>query len=133
VASTTGLAYNHAVPKVGAAQFAVEIARLAHDHKAEEVTVLDLRRLSQLTDYVVICTGTSDRQIRAVADRVREYSRKIGERPYGYCGYESANWVVLDYVDVVLHVFSGPYRTYYDLELLWGDAPHLEWARSESA
>lgn len=121
------------MPSINAPQFAIEIARVAHDNKSEDVTVFDLRGISPVTDFTVICTGTSDRQIRAVADRVVEYARKVGEHPYGYCGYESATWVVLDYVDVVLHVFARPYRTYYDLELLWGDAPRLDWARSESA
>ena len=118
---------------MSAPQFAVEIARVAHDNKSEDVTVFDLRGISQVMDFAVICTGTSDRQIRAVADRATEYARKVGEQPYGFCGYENATWVVIDYVDVVLHVFARPYRAYYDLELLWGDAPRLEWARSESA
>ena len=121
------------VPNILAPQFAVEIARVAHDSHAEDVTVLDLRGISPVTDFVVICTGTSDRQIRGVADQVREYARKVGERPFGFCGKESACWIVLDYVDVVLHIFAGPYRSFYDLELLWGDAPRLEWLRSESA
>ncbi|MHC4695653.1 MAG: ribosome silencing factor [Planctomycetota bacterium] len=121
------------MPNISAPQFAVEIARVAHDNKSEEVTIFDLRGISQVMDYAVICTGTSDRQIRAVADRAMEYAKKVGEHTYGFCGYESASWVVLDYIDVVLHVFARPYRTYYDLELLWGDAPRLEWARSESA
>lgn len=119
--------------RISAPQFATEIARVAYDTKSEDVTVFDLRGISQVMDYAVICTGTSDRQIRAVADRVREHARRVGEHPYGFCGYESACWVVLDYVDVVLHVFARAYRTYYDLELLWGDAPRLDWARSESA
>lgn len=121
------------MPRINAPQFAIEVARVAQDNKAEEVTIFDLRGISQVTDFAVICSGTSDRQIRAVADRVIEYARKVGEKPYGCCGYENASWVVLDYVDVVMHVFAKPYRVYYDLELLWGDAPRLEWARSESA
>jgi ribosome-associated protein len=121
------------VQDINASQFAIEIARVAYDNKSEDVTVLDLRGICPVMDFVVICTGTSERQIRAVADSVKEYARKIGQRPFGFCGYDSASWVVLDYVDVVLHTFAKPYRTYYDLELLWGDAPRLEWARSESA
>ena len=111
----------------------MEIARVAHENHAEDVTVLDLRGISPVTDFVVICTGTSDRQIRGIADQVREYARKVGERHFGFCGKESASWVVLDYVNVVLHIFAGPYRSFYDLELLWGDAPRLDWLRSESA
>ncbi|MCH7591868.1 MAG: ribosome silencing factor [Planctomycetes bacterium] len=116
-----------------ACQFAIEVARLAHDSKSEDVVALDLRGISPVTDFVVICTGTSDRQMRAVADAVREYGKKVGERPYGLAGYDNAVWILLDFVTVILHVFSRTHRAYYDLELLWGDAPQLEWARSESA
>ena len=125
--------YNPVVSNPRGMQLAKEIARTAHDNKCVDVTVLDLREISQVMDFVVICTGTSDRQIRSVADAVREQGRKMGERPYGFCGYESANWIVADFVDVVLHVFAKSYRLYYDLELLWGDAPRIDWAISESA
>ena len=116
-----------------ACQFAVEIARIAHDHKSEQVTVFDLRGLSPITDFVVVGTGTSDRQMRTVADMIVDYGKKIGQRPFGVCGYENGVWVLLDYVDVVFHIFMRGYREYYDLELLWGDAPRLEWKRLESA
>ena len=125
--------YHSVVANQDARQFAIEVARLAHDNKSEDVVALDLRGISPVTDFVVICTGTSDRQMRAVADAVREYGKKVGERPYGVAGYDNAVWILLDFVDVILHVFSRTHRAYYDLELLWGDAPHLEWARSESA
>lgn len=113
--------------------FAIELARIVSDHKSEDTLILDLRGLSSVTDVVVICTGTSDRQMRAVADHVVDYGRKVGEKPYGFCGYETAAWIVVDFVDVVLHIFAKPFRDYYDLELLWGDAPRIDWARSESA
>ncbi len=116
-----------------AAQFAVELARIASDSKSEDVIVLDLRGISPVTDYVVIGTGTSDRQMRAVAERVIDYAKKVGERPYGHCGQNSATWIIVDFVNVVFHVFARPHRAYYDLELLWGDAPRLTWTRSESA
>ena len=86
-----------------------------------------------MMDITVIATGTSDRQMRAVADIVLAYGRKVGRRPLGFAGYESATWIVIDYVDVVFHIFAKPHREYYDLELLWGDAPRIQWARSESA
>ncbi|MCO6436268.1 MAG: ribosome silencing factor [Phycisphaerae bacterium] len=116
-----------------ALRFAIEVARIAHDNKAEDVVAFDLRGIAAVTDFAVIATGTSDRQMRSIAERVIEYGRRLGQRPYGYCGHENAVWIVLDYVDVVLHLFARPYRDYYDLELLWGDAPRLEWAQSESA
>lgn len=122
-----------AMSRIEARQFAVEIARLANDMKAEEVVAFDLRSIQSITEFTVICTGSSDRQIRAIADRVIEYGRKVGEKPYGMCGYENGAWVIVDYVDIVLHIFARPFRTFYDLELLWGDAPRMEWQRAESA
>ena len=114
--------------------FAVEVARIAHDHKGEDVVAFDLRGISPITDFTVIVTGTSDRQMRGAAERVLEYGKKVGERPYGLCGLQSGTWIVIDYVDVVFHIFSRAHRTFYDLELLWGDAPRIDWAaRSESA
>lgn len=128
-----GLVYNAVVSNRSALQFTVELAGIANDNKCENVVALDLRGISPVTDFVVIATGSSDRQIRSVADRAIEYGKKIGERPYGVAGYDAASWVLVDFVDVVFHVFADPYRQYYDLELLWGDAPRVEWARSESA
>ena len=71
--------------------------------------------------------------MRTVVDQAVAYGAKLGERPYGVSGYQTSTWILIDFVDVVFHVFAKPYRSYYDLELLWGDAPRLEWARSESA
>ena len=133
MANRPQVVYNHVVGKPGAQQFAIELARIAHDHKSEDVIAFDLRGISSVTDFTVIATGTSDRQLRSVADYAIEYGKKIGERPFGFCGYENAAWIIVDYVDVVLHLFARSYREYYDLELLWGDAPRIQWARSETA
>lgn len=125
--------YNGDVLSHNAHQFAVELARIAEDTKCEDVVALDLRGITAISEFVVIATGTSGRQIRAVGEAVRKYGKKLGQVPYGYAGHENAVWLVVDYVDVVFHVFGKPYRSFYDLELLWGDAPRLSWARSESA
>lgn len=125
--------YHIGVSNRSALQFAIELARIAHDNRSEDVIALDLREISPVTDIVVIATGTSDRQMRAVADQAIAYGRRVGERPYGFSGYDAAAWILIDFVDVVFHLFARPYRDYYDLELLWGDAPRIEWARSESA
>jgi ribosome-associated protein len=114
-------------------QFAVEIARIAEEQQAEQIVVMDLRRISPVTDYFVICSGSSERQRANICDLIKEYSRKVGERPKTVAGYESANWILMDYFDVVVHIFAPKYREYYDLELLWGDAPRIEWSRSVSA
>jgi ribosome-associated protein len=117
----------------GARQFAIELAQLAEDLKSQDVVALDLRTIGTVTDFTIICTGTSERQMRAVADAVIEHGRKLGQRPYGFAGTENSIWIIVDFVDVVFHIFSKPYRDYYDLELLWGDAPRLEWQRAKTA
>ncbi len=115
-----------------AQQFAIEAARIASDDKCTNVVILDLRGLSGVADYYVIATGTSDRQMLAVGDHIQEYGRKVGERIYGK-RLDSEVWVLLDFVDVVIHVFDAERRDYYDLELMWGDAPKVEWMRSATA
>ena len=102
-------------------------ARIAADNRAEDVVVLDLRGISPVADFFVIATATSDRQMRAIADEIEVKAKTLGQKPYGVCGYDSPTWLLIDYVDVVIHVFDEPHRKYYDLELLWGDAPRLAW------
>ena len=114
-------------------QLAIELARIIHDDRCEDVAVMDLRGLSPVTDFFVICSGTSDRQMRTAADHAIEYGRKIGEPPFSKSGWETATWILVDFVNVVLHIFTPEHRDYYDLELLWGDAPRIDWSRSASA
>jgi ribosome-associated protein len=104
------------------------LARLADELRCEDVVILDLRDLSPACDYFLIATGTSDRQMRSVADAMDEHAEKAGHHRYGLAGYEQATWLLVDYVDLVVHIFDQDSREYYDLELLWGDAPRLEWA-----
>ena len=126
------------MPESDARQFAVETARIAAEHQAQNVVVLDVRGISPVSgtsgDAVgTIGSGTSQRQMRATFDAIRAHGETVGERPIGTAGYETATWMLLDYVDVVIHVFAPKYREYYDLELLWGDAPRVAWARPISA
>ena len=114
-------------------QFTIEAARILSDDKCEDVIILDLRGKSSVTDYFVIATGTSDRQMSATADHIDEHAHKIGLRLFKNKRLDSEVWVLMDYIDVVIHIFDGEHREYYDLELLWGDAPKVDWARSESA
>lgn len=116
-------------PSVNGLDFAVQLARLAADNRAEDVIVLDLRSLSAIADFFVIATGTSDRQLQAIADIVQSEARAFGEKPYGVSGYENGTWVLVDFVDVVLHLFDLEHRSYYDLELLWGGAPRIDWEK----
>ena len=100
-------------------------AEVAAGRHCRDIVVLDLRGKSPATDYFVIATGTSDRQMRTVADEICEAAKKQGLQRFGRAGYEQARWILLDFVDVVIHIFDKQYREYYDLELLWGDAKRL--------
>ena len=86
---------------------------------------MDLTGISPATDYFVIATGTSDRQMRALTDEICQDAKKEGTFRFGRAGYEQGRWILVDFVDVVIHLFDAEYRDYYDLELLWGDAKRL--------
>jgi ribosome-associated protein len=89
--------------------------------------VLDVRDATSFTDTFVICTGANARQIQAIADGVQEQLKKQGELPSSVEGYQHSEWVLVDYGDMVVHVFSSKARVYYDLERLWRDAKPLKW------
>jgi len=110
-----------------ALSFAAACARLMRDDHCEDIIVLDLLGVSPICDYFVIATGTSDRQMRAVADHIEAMGRTVGEKPYVVDGYEEGQWIIVDYVDVVVHLFNEEMRLYYDLDSLWGDRPRVEW------
>ena len=113
---------------VSAEQLAINVARCAALRNCEDVVILDLRKLSPVTDFFVLCTGTSDRQIRAVADDIDEHAEDLGHKRLGWAGREVAQWILLDYFDVVVHIFDAERRSYYDLEMLWGDAQRVDWS-----
>lgn len=117
----------------GALEFARAVARIAAANKTEDVVLLDLRGLSSLTDFFVIGTGSSDRQMHAVFDRVAEHARALGRRPFKVARTRDAKWSLADYVDVVIHLFDAQHRDYYDLDGLWGDAPRIAWGADGSA
>jgi ribosome-associated protein len=98
-----------------------KIAELTLSKKAHDVAIMDLRTLTSMTDYFVVCSADSDVQVRAIADAVEEGLEKKGAFSW-HRESGSANWVLLDYVDVVLHVFHKNTRPFYNLEKLWGDA-----------
>jgi ribosome-associated protein len=105
--------------------FALAAAKIAKDSHCSDIVVLDLRGISPAADYFVIATGTSNRQMRTVCDEVSQEARNMGMSRFGRAGYEQARWILLDYVDVVIHVFDEQYRDYFNLEMLWGDAKRL--------
>lgn len=102
-------------------QLANAIARLALTKKAQDVVIMDLRPLTSMTDFFVVCSADSDTQIKAIADAVVEGTEKKGTPPW-HKETGSPNWVLLDYSDVVLHIFHKSARAFYNLEKLWGDA-----------
>ena len=94
--------------------------------KGEDIAILEMDRNSgAFTDYFVVCSGTNPRQIQAIADDVQKHLADVGERPNSVEGYNQAEWVLLDYVDFVLHIFSERARKFYDLERLWKSARKL--------
>jgi ribosome-associated protein len=103
-------------------------ADLALDRKAEAVMALDLRGVSSATDYFVLATGNSDIQVRAIADHVMDELANDGLKPLHVEGMDRARWVLLDFVEFVVHIFHPEAREFYQLELLWGDAPTRSFA-----
>jgi ribosome-associated protein len=98
----------------------------ALDKKALDVVALDLRKASAFTDFFVICTGGNLRQVKAIADGVEEALRAKGLKPALTEGYRRGDWVLIDYFDFIVHVFSPHTREFYSLERLWGDAKRIE-------
>ena len=109
-------------------------ARVADDMKAADIVVLDVRKLCDIADYLVICTGQSCRQLRGMARRLcTETPKSSVAAPRARVeGEEGSPWVLLDFGDVVVHLFDPEAREFYDLELLWGDAPKVAWKKKHS-
>lgn len=101
-------------------------AELAMDRKAKELVALDLRGISSATDYFLLGSGTSDVQVRSIAEHIIEEMKKEGVRPGHVEGLEGGRWVLIDYIDFVVHVFHPEARSFYQLEGLWGDARRLD-------
>lgn len=106
-------------------KLALDAARIARDRNCTDITILDLTGISPATNYYVIATGTSDRQARTVADEISVEAKKQGHTRFGIAGYDRGQWILLDYVSVVIHIFDNEHRDYYNLEMLWGDAKEL--------
>jgi ribosome-associated protein len=101
-------------------------AEAALGRKAVDLVVLDIGEISSVADYFVICSGRSDTQVQAIADAIDEHLRRHGHRPLAVEGRERGQWVLMDYADVVVHVFYAPVRAFYDLERLWSRARRVE-------
>jgi len=110
------------MPEGDSYSIARKIAAYSLSKKAQDVSLLDLRPLNSVCDFFIICHGESDAQVKAIADAVVEGMEEEGVRVWHTEGYEYLNWVLLDYVDVVVHIFRKETRQFYGLERLWGDA-----------
>lgn len=109
---------------VTSSDLANEIAKFALDKKAENVISINVEKLTSFTDQFVICSADTDIQVKAIADTIR---KSTNHKPVRIEGYEQLNWVLLDYIDVIVHVFKTTERNYYNIEKLWGDAPKIEY------
>jgi len=104
-------------------EFAERIAELILSKKGYDIHILDLRGLSSITDFFVVCSADSDVQVKAIADEIDDKLRDVGIKCHFKEGYNTLNWVLMDYFDVIVHIFKKDAREFYNLEKLWADAP----------
>ena len=106
---------------MGINQHARKISELMLEKKAVDIKIIDVRKITTLTDFFVICTSESEPQTRAISDHIQRSLREDGIKAWHIEGYENLDWVLLDYINIVVHIFSKKSREYYDLERLWAD------------
>ena len=116
----------------GSKEVAVAAARAAAAKQGADIAILDVHELIVITDFFVICTASSNRQVKTVIEGIEDSIRELGEKPIRREGEDEAGWWLLDYIDVVVHVFGEEEREYYDLERLWRDAPRVRWQDSDA-
>ena len=108
-------------------RLAIHCARFLDENKLEDITVFDVGTALGITDYFIVATGRNARHLKAAADKLLRGLREQGVKRFGVEGYQDCKWVLIDLVDAVVHLFDRESRKFYDLELLWGDCPRLEW------
>jgi ribosome-associated protein len=101
------------------------VAKAAAERKAEDIVLLNLSGVSSFCDGFVLCSGSNRRQVRAIAEGIIDELRKLKIRPMGVEGLDASRWVLIDFGDIVVHVFDEPMRGFYDLDALWADAPRI--------
>ncbi len=114
-------------------EVAARAARAAAAKQATDIVVLDVHEVIVITDYFVICSASTQRQVKTVIEAIEDSIRELGEKPIRREGEVEGGWWLLDYFDVVVHVFGDEERAYYDLERLWRDAPRLDWQEADAA
>ena len=100
-------------------------AQLALDKKALDLLILDVQEQASFTSFFIICSGTSDRHVQAIASHIEVSCKQAGIQPVGIEGFREGRWILLDYGDTVIHIFHEPVRKFYDLERLWSESPRL--------
>lgn len=98
----------------------------ALEKKAKNIIILNMQKVTSFADYSIVCSGTSDRQVQSIAQAIEENMKKSGFLPLGIEGERTARWILMDYADIIVHVFYEPVRDFYDMERLWPDAPKME-------
>ena len=111
-------------------QLALLAAEVCDEKKAKEIIVLDVRKITSISDYFIVCSTSNERQARAIADDLRVRMKELGKREMGVEGIEDARWVLQDFGDIVLHIFHESQREFYDIEGLWADAKQVRWKKA---
>jgi ribosome-associated protein len=110
-------------------QLALLAAQVCSDKKAKDIVVLDVRKITTISDYFIICSTSNERQARAITDDLRVRMKEIGKREMGVEGVADGRWVLQDFADIVVHVFLESQREFYDIEGLWADAKQVRWKK----
>jgi ribosome-associated protein len=110
---------------ITSSELAAQIAQLSLDMKGDQILSLDVKKLTSITDYFIICSADTDIQVKGIADSIR---KNTFHKPIRTEGYEQLNWILLDYIDVIVHIFRTTERNYYEIEKLWADAPTTEYS-----
>jgi len=113
------------VATVTSSELAAQIAQLSMDMKGDQILSLNVKKLTSITDYFIICSADTDIQVKGIADSIR---KNTFHKPIRTEGYEQLNWILLDYIDVIVHIFRTTERNYYEIEKLWADAPTTEYS-----
>ena len=114
-------------PLVASRNFACKLAQLAEDRHCTDIVILELAKTSPVAKHFLIATGTSEQQIRSIGNEMAILGKEENFKVFGKAGIQQGRWVVVDFVDIVVHLFETEYRQFYDLEMLWGDAPKIDW------
>ena len=110
---------------ITSSELAAQIAQLSLDMKGDQILSLNVKKLTSITDYFIICSADTDIQVKGIADSIR---KNTFHKPIRTEGYEQLNWILLDYIDVIVHIFRTTERNYYEIEKLWADAPTTEYS-----